>query len=228
MLNEALLGGTDADELIEQADSCRLPSPRMEVLRGLQAFYAGRLKEANERLKLAEPSVAAQALRAWVSSVAGDNNQFAPTASRLLDSQPESPEDYLLLGQLHSMVVPRRSLNLTEKGMKHRESSVLAHTIHAVALANAGTESADWDSVNRAVCEVKAARVFKPNNTFVLSSYLHVHHLAYRAARRRGDEQIAAALLAEGERAAGQRSREAVACEPHSSGHLTFATHRSS
>ena len=46
-LNEALLGGSNANALIEQAERVGVPTSKLMVLRGLQAFYRGDLGHAS-------------------------------------------------------------------------------------------------------------------------------------------------------------------------------------
>ena len=116
-LNEALLSGANADDLIQRAETLEVSQPKLFVLRGLQAFYRGDLQDAIRLLEQGEKSVAARAVLAWAYSVAGDHDRFATTAIALNKPTPMIAPDYFLLGQLHSAVLPDVALSYIETGL---------------------------------------------------------------------------------------------------------------
>ncbi len=87
-LNEALLSGANADDLIQRAETLEVSQPKLFVLRGLQAFYRGDLQDAIRLLEQGEKSVAARAVLAWAYSVAGHHNDFARIAIELRHLEP--------------------------------------------------------------------------------------------------------------------------------------------
>ena len=71
-----------------------------------------------------------------------------------------------------------------------------------MALATAGVNSCDMQCIEQALEEVAACCTFKRKNTFVMSTDLYVHCVAYQVAVQQGDADAASSYLKRAEEAA--------------------------
>ncbi len=156
----AAMGGdfATAEEAVREAERLQALPGQLRMLRGVVAFYQGRIEESISHLEQAvalnPESVAARALLAVGYSEAIQFGKYEDAIRAVERFEPRSPEDWLFRGYAKSKLDPGLGLPDMDEGFRQRPGSLLARVLRAEARVLQALDHTDVDMAAAAQDEV--------------------------------------------------------------------------
>jgi tetratricopeptide (TPR) repeat protein len=201
-----------AHKAIVKAEAAGVAADQVHWLHGLVHYQQGKFEDAIREFESSlalKPSVAAYAMHACaqfdatLQSGSGFSRHPGLAASELSSMTPETAEDYLCRGYQTGFFARDQSLSDLDKAIAMRDTPI-AHAFRASAESLIATDEGDPPLAERALDDIRQARLRLPDNKFVRRASLHVHLHAADLYDEPGHSEKRKALLEE----AGRDARE--------------------
>lgn len=180
---EAAMRGkfSQAERALDEAIALGATTGDVRLLRGQIELHQGNTAKAIEHLeeaaRLLPESVAVKALLMRAFMDAGQADRFYSGEFKLHQASPQSPEDYLFLGQVVSYVNPAKGLPLLDKAIELRDGP-LPRLIRADVRTQYAQMTGKTEDAEQALNDVRVAQTLLPDDVLVLTASLQAHLVA--------------------------------------------------
>ncbi|MCS7469965.1 serine/threonine protein kinase, partial [Stieleria sp. ICT_E10.1] len=206
-----LVNPSAAEVDLREAAGLDLAREKLALLSALTAFYADELELTRFHLAEAEDGVIKHSIQTWVEALIGSEQEFLRASQLLAQSTPRNSIEALIKAQLYCVADPQQAIAILDEFPESRVEGILGHVVNAAAEVHHHSNSTNPTGVFKAIGEIEAARVLKPDNPFINTIAISSLRSAHVTAERYGLQDKAVDYLGRAFKLAEQNSQNSWA-----------------